>query len=118
MSHLMEFLTIYVDRLDRAVKAGENPIIRFSDVESGEIVLSFDRKYRPFIPSNLGYNQPDERIRIRECKLTRELGLDLQKVRIDLNDMSGGRVFIRKDGSFIKLKDGTQLKVSNINLKN
>ncbi len=116
MSHLNEFLNLYVDRLQRAVAAGETPIIRFSDPANREIVLSFDKKYRPFIPSNLGFNKSEDRILIRECKFTRELGLELQNARIDMQDMSGGRVFVRNDGSYLKLKDGRQIKFSSMSL--
>lgn len=112
-----EFRIIYFERLARAFRANETPICRISNDDKSEIVLSYDQNYSPFIPANLGFNSPRERIRIRDCRVTRELGLGLQRVRIELNDMPGGRVFIRKNGSFLKLKDGSLRLVSGICLE-
>lgn len=111
-----EFMHIYTDRMSRALAAGETPIIEFNRTGSATVVLSFTSKYRPFIPTSRSYNRPDQRLYIRECRFTRELGLELQRSRIELQSVPGGRIFINEDCAYIKLEDGQQVEVTSMGL--
>jgi len=115
MSSSSEFLEIYIDRITRAIQNGQKPIMRSS--ATNEIVLSFDKKYRPFIPTNVGLNKLEDRLFIKENKFTRNLGLDLQEKRVNLNDIAGGRVFIKSNSSYIKQKDGSVIHFSSLGFK-
>ncbi|MBL7669805.1 MAG: hypothetical protein JNM39_04910 [Bdellovibrionaceae bacterium] len=107
----------YVGRLQRATLPESGPFGPHFD-EDGNLVavLSFTSKYRPFIPTRSGYNREEDRCYIVQSRLTRELGLDLQKTRIELEDIPGGRVFIAADCTYIKLRDGKRVEVSSIGL--
>lgn len=112
MKSSTEFLAIYVDRVRRAIQNGQKPITRLAS--TNEIVLSFDKKYRPFIPTNVGLNKLEDRIFIVENRFTKLLGLDLQEKRVSLNDLAGGRVFIQPNKSYFKQKNGTVIHFSSM----
>lgn len=109
MESSTEFLQLYLDRLLRALQAGENPVWN-----RGEAIISFDGNYRAFIPTNKGFNHKEDRLYMRDCKFTKDLSLSVHGERIHRNEISGGRVFVNHKGSFIKSRDGKLIKVSDL----
>lgn len=109
-----EFLQIYLNRMVRALTDGNSPLNRTSSTK--EVVISFDGNYRAFIPTTTGYNKKEDRLYLLKCKFTNELALQLHSERIHHGEIDGGRVFINKEGSFLRKPTGDIVKFSNLSV--
>lgn len=96
--NISEFKTVYEDRVRRAMINFQGPILG----QDKALVISFDRNYRPYIPTVRGYNCEKHRLRIRDTRLTNCIGVYLKRHRMSLDEPRGGRVFINSEGVFIK----------------
>lgn len=107
-----EFLEMYLETLLELLTKGKDPVR-----VKGEVILSFDQNYSAFIPLTKGFNKKENRVYLQDCPFSKKLGIDLQRERISRQEIDGGRIFINKKGSFLKLSNKKFLRFSDISVK-
>jgi len=64
-----------------------------------------------------GFNKKEDRVYLQDCPFSKKLGFDLQRERISRQEIDGGRIFVNKKGSFLKLRNKKFIRFSELSVK-
>ena len=85
-----DFLSAVRSSVQRMTETQRYEVYSYSR-QRNSLVVSFDRKWKPFWGYSFGFNQLEVRTYIRRCKVLRMVGFHLESFHFNIN---GGRVFM------------------------